>query len=208
VDLAKQAADRNPRNTDVAQQYHTMQARYILETGQWEKIPLEGSMDAAADHERMPGMAGGAGAWIFIAGLSAARLGDPAQAERARARLSAMRQGMESAGDAYTAKPVAIMENEVAAAAELVRGRKSEALRLAKQAVDIESTLAAPSGPPEPIKPALEFYGEVLLDAGRPAEAATAFEQQLLRTAKRTPSVEGLARATAKGGGPATAVTP
>ena len=208
VDLAKQAADRNPRNTDVAQQYHTMQARYILETGQWEKIPLEGSMDAAADHERMPGMAGAAGAWIFIAGLSAARLGDPAQAERARARLSAMRQGMESAGDAYTAKPVAIMENEVAAAAELVRGRKSEALRLAKQAVDIESTLAAPSGPPEPIKPALEFYGEVLLDAGRPAEAATAFEQQLLRTAKRTPSVEGLARATAKGGGPATAVTP
>ena len=43
VDLAKQAADRNPQNANIAQQYHTMLARYILETGKWEKIPLEGS---------------------------------------------------------------------------------------------------------------------------------------------------------------------
>ena len=112
---------------------------------------------------------------------------------------------MESGGDAYAAKPLAIMENEVAAAAQLARGQKSEAVRLAKEAADIESTLAAPSGPPEPIKPALEFYGEVLLDAGRPSEAATAFQQELLRTPKRTPSVEGLARANGKSSGAATA---
>jgi tetratricopeptide (TPR) repeat protein len=202
VDLAKQAADRNPRNANIAQQYHTMLARYILETGKWEKIPLEGSADASAAHEAMPGMPGmpysGGGAWIFIAGLSAARLGNADQAERARASLSAMRQGVESSGDAYTAKPLAIMENEVAAEVAQARGQKSEAVRLAQQAADIESTLAAPSGPPDPIKPALEFYGEVLLDAGRPAEAVTAFEQALLRTPKRSPSVAGLARATAE----------
>ena len=52
-----------------------------------------------ADHESMPGMPGmggqysGQGAWIFIAGLSAAKLGDANEAERARAKLSAMRQG-------------------------------------------------------------------------------------------------------------------
>ncbi|HUE23156.1 MAG TPA: hypothetical protein VMQ86_15830 [Bryobacteraceae bacterium] len=212
VDLAKQAADRNPQNKNVSQQYHTMLARYILETGKWERIPLEGSTDAPAGHEPMPGMPGGGmryagqGAWIFIAGLSAAKLADPDQAELARVRLSAMRQSMESSGDAYAAKPIAIMENEVSSAVQLARGRKPEAVRLARQAADIESTLAAPSGPPEPIKPALEFYGEVLLDAGMPAEAATAFEQELLRTANRTPSVEGLARATAKGIGPAAAV--
>jgi tetratricopeptide (TPR) repeat protein len=212
VDLAKQAADRNPQNANVDQQYHTMLARYILETGKWEKIPLEGSRDAPADHadhQRMPGMPGmgagysGQGAWIFIGGLSAAKLGDPDQAERARARLSAIRQSVESTGDAYAAKPFAIMENEVASAIQLARGAKSEAVRLARQAADIEATLAAPSGPPEPIKPALEFYGEVLLDAGRPAEAATAFQQELLLTPNRTPSVEGLVRAAAKGGGPA-----
>jgi tetratricopeptide (TPR) repeat protein len=202
VDLAKQAADRNPRNANLAQQYHTMLARYILETGKWEKIPLERSTEGPAVHEGMPGMPGmpysGEGAWVFIAGLSAAKLGDADQAERARASLTAMRQGVESSGDAYAAKPLAIMENEVAAAAALARGQKSEAVRLAKQAADIESTLAAPSGPPDPIKPALEFYGEVLLDAGRTAEAVTAFEQALLRTPKRSPSVAGLARATAE----------
>ena len=205
VDLARQAADRNPKNPAIGQQYHTMLARYILETGKWEKIPLEGSTQASADHESMPGMPGmatrysGEGAWTFIAGLSAAKMGDPDDADRARAKLSAMRQSVESGGDAYAAKPFAIMENEVASAVQLTRGQKAEAVRLAKQAADIESTLAAPSGPPDPIKPAMEFYGEVLLDADRPAEAAVAFQQALLRTPKRTPSVEGLARATAKG---------
>jgi tetratricopeptide (TPR) repeat protein len=212
VDLAWQAADRSPQNPNIAQQYHTMLARYILETGKWEKIPLEGSMEAPADHAAMPGMpAGGpgytgSGAWIFIAGLGAARLGDPERADQARAKLSAMRQDVESAGDAYAAKPLAIMENEVGAAVELARGQKSEAVGLAKQAADIEATLAAPSGPPEPIKPALEFYGEVLLDAGRPAEAAAAFEEALLRTPRRTPSVKGLARAAAKGSAQAPSV--
>ena len=158
----------------------------------------------------MPGMAGmgagysGQGSWIFIAGLSAAKLGDASEAERARAALGAMRQRVESGGQAYAAKPFAIMEKEVASAAQLTRGQEAEAVRLAKEAADIESTLSAPSGPPEPIKPALEFYGEVLLGAGRQAEAAAAFRQQLLRTPKRTPSVEGLARATAKASGPAT----
>ena len=167
------AADRNPRNANLAEQYRMMLARYILDTGKWEKIPLEGAPGAHSDHEAMPGMPGMGAAysdevWIFIAGLSAA-------------------------------KPLAIMENEVASAVQLVRGQPSEAVRRATQAVDIDAALAAPSGPPYPIKPALEFLGEVLLDAGRPAEAATAFQQELLRTPKRTPSVEGLARAAREG---------
>ena len=204
VDLAKQAADRNPQNANIDQQYHTMLARYILETGKWEKIPLQESTAAgSSEHASMPGMGGrysGRGTWIFIAGLSAAKLGDASQAERARSMLGAIRRSMESEGDAYGAKPFGIMENEVASAAQLARGQTAEAVRLAKEAADIESTLAAPSGPPEPIKPALEFYGEVLLAANRPGDAAAAFRQELLRTPNRTPSVEGLARAVVKVG--------
>jgi tetratricopeptide (TPR) repeat protein len=204
VDLAKQALDRNPQNANIGQQYHTMLARYILESGKWEKIPLGESPDAASsDHASMPGMLGpywGQGAWFFIAGLSAAKLGNASEAARARSMLGAMRQRAESDGDAYGAKPFAIMEDEVASAAQLARGQNAEAVRLAKEASDIESTLAAPSGPPEPIKPGLEFYGEVLLATGRPTDAATAFRQQLLRTPKRSPSVDGLARASSTAG--------
>jgi len=203
VDLARQAAGRNPKNANLAEQYRSMLARCILESGKWEKIPQDEPASVPADHKPMPAMPGMGGYsedqdWIFIAGLSAAKLGHPDQAERARARLDAMRQSTESKGDAYAAKPLAIMENELASAVQLARGQASEAVRLARQAADIEATLAPPSGPPYPIKPALEFYGEVLLEAGRPAEAATAFQQELLRTPKRTPSVEGLARAAEK----------
>jgi tetratricopeptide (TPR) repeat protein len=205
VDLAKESADRNPKKPNIAEQYHTMLARYMLETGKWEKIALDDSTDPPARREPMPSMTGmgapysGQGTWVFIAGLSAAKLGDPAQAERARAKLGAMRQSAETA-DPYSAKPFAIMEAEVASAIQLARGQKAEAIRLAKKAADIEITMDAPTGPPQPIKPALEFYGEVLLEAGKPAEAAVAFQQALLRTPNRTPSVQGLARATGKSG--------
>jgi ABC-type Fe3+-hydroxamate transport system substrate-binding protein len=91
-----------------------------------------------------------------------------------------------------------MMEKQVAATLSLARGEKEEAARLAKEAVDIELTMSAPSGPPEPIKPSLELYGEVLLEAGRAKEAAAAYEQELLRTPNRTPSVKGLARAKEK----------
>jgi len=186
VDLAKQAADRNPTNPGIAREYHVMLARYILETGRWEKVPLESA----------PGRLGNP--WVFISGFSAAKLGDASAAEAARAALAAIRQGI--AGDSHIATAVAVLENEVAAAAQLARGQKAEAMRLAKAAADIDSTMPTPNGPPPIIKPALEFYGEMLLEAGRRAEAAAAFRQQLLRTPNRTPSVEGLARASAKGG--------
>ena len=208
LDLAKAAADRNPNNQRVRDGYLGMRARYILETGQWEKIPLESAAApagnaTAAPMAGMPGMAapayGGNATWTFIAGLSAAKLNDPATADQAAAQLRAMG---ERASSALAAKPLTMMEKEVSAAAQLARGRKDDAVRLAKEAADIELTLPAPSGPPDPIKPAQEFYGEVLLAAGQPAVAAAAFEQQLLRTPNRTPSVQELARARKEAGTP------
>ena len=79
------------------------------------------------------------------------------------------------------------------------RGQKDDALKLAKEAVDVELSLAPPSGPADPFKPAPEFYGEMLLDSGRNAEAAAAFELSLQRTPNRTPSVKGMQRARSTG---------
>ncbi len=204
VELAHQAALRNAANPAIDSQYHAMLARYILESGKWEKIPLDAGAASGADGAMagMPGMApsySGNATWTFITGLSAVKLGNLGLANQARTRLSEMRQSM-STKDAYEAKPLAIMENEVAASIQLARGKNSEALSLAQEAADIESTMAPPSGPPEPIKPAFEFYGEVLLQRGKAAEAAAAFQQQLLRTPKRTPAVQGLGKANGKGG--------
>ena len=198
LELAKQAADRNPKSDGLVQQYHTMWARYLLETAKWQKIPLKTSMpgEASAPMEsRSPGW----GPWIFITGLSAAKLGDAAEAEQAAAQLGGMEESVAKKNP-YAAKMLAIMQKEVSASAQVARGDKAAAVRTAKEAADIESNFTAPSGPPEPIKPAIEFYGELLLENGRQAEAAAAFQEQLLRTPKRTPSIKGLEQATAKAG--------
>jgi thioredoxin-like negative regulator of GroEL len=50
------------------------------------------------------------------------------------------------------------------------------------------------------MKPAFELYGEMLLAAGRAREAAEAFEQALLRTPQRTPSLAGLGAAAVAAG--------
>ncbi len=211
VDTAKQTADRNPGNRAVQNGYLAMRARHILETGQWEKIALESGVPASGDaHAGMPGMPGMAYAdpgntWVFIAGVSAAKLGDPASAVAAESRLRAAREKTGAGGNAYATKEVSILEKEVGAYARWAQGQKEDAVRLAKEAADIEATIDAPSGPPDPMKPAIELYGEMLLEANRPAEAATAFGQSLLRTPKRTPSLLGLARASALAGNPAAA---
>jgi tetratricopeptide (TPR) repeat protein len=222
VELAKQAVDRNPGNGGIEQSYLGMRARYILETQQWEKIPLAPAAPsgtpadarAQASMPGMPGMSAGTdnaarysanGAWVFIAGFSAAKMGDPATADQAATQLHAMAEQTASRGDNYAAKPFTIMEKEVQAAAQLAKGQKDDAVRLAKDAADVEATLAAPSGPPDPIKPAMELYGEMLLEAGQPAQAAAAFEKSLERTPNRTPLMKDIAQARKNIGGNVTA---
>jgi tetratricopeptide (TPR) repeat protein len=214
VESAKQAADRNPGNAAISNGYLGMRARFILETEKWEKNLMgaqgaqgargargaQGAQSAQGAHEGMPGMAmPSSNAWIFIAGYSAAKLGDLQEAERAVSMLKGAREKLEAGANPYSAKPVAVMEKQVAALIAKARGQGDEALKLAKEAMTIELELSAPSGPPDPIKPAPEFYGELLLDAGRHAEAIAALELSLQRTPNRTPSVKALQRARASG---------
>ena len=205
VESAKAAADRNPGNAGIRNGYLGMRARLILETGQWEKIALDApAAPAAADaHAGMPGMANMAppsnNTWTFIAGYSAAKLGDLATAERAVAMLRGAREKAEGGSNPYAGRSIAILEKQVAALVSHARGQKDEALKLAKEAMEIELALSAPSGPPDPIKPAPEFYGELLIEAGKHAEAVAALELSLQRTPNRTPSVKAMQRARATG---------
>jgi tetratricopeptide (TPR) repeat protein len=205
VETARQASERNKGNRGVRDGYMGMRARYILETGQWEKISLDAPPPPApadAAHANMPGMAmpqyGSSNTWTFIAGYSAAKLGDYATADAAEVQLKGAREKLE-ATNPYGARSIAIMEKEIGAVSRFARGQKDEALKLAKEAMDIELALAAPSGPPDPIKPAPELYGELLLEAGRTAEARSALELSLQRTPNRTPSVKAMQKVSTTG---------
>jgi tetratricopeptide (TPR) repeat protein len=203
IEQAKAAADRNPGNAGIRNGYLGMRARFISDTEQWEKLTLAAAPAAGGEHANMPGMSmpgmamgGGSDTWTYIVGVSAAKTGDLATAEQAEAALRGAREkAAAGAANAYAAKLPTVREKELGAIIRWAKGQKDEALALAKEAADLERTTDAPSGPPEPIKPAPELYGELLLAAGKPREAAAAFEQQLLRTPNRTPSVKGLAAA-------------
>jgi tetratricopeptide (TPR) repeat protein len=193
VDMAKAVADKdeNPRIRDG---YASMKARQVVETARWEKLALP---TGAVKDGGAPGYDGSA-SYLLAAGLSAAKLGDLATANVAIDKLKAMRTQAESGSNAYRAKPFAIMEKEVAAAVASAQKDPVSAERLLKEATAIELTLDSPSGPPEPIKPSFELYGDLLSELGRTQEATTQYQLSLQRMPNRRAAMQGLDKTPAK----------
>src|SRR5438552_6495943 len=54
-------------------------------------------------------------------------------------------------------------------------GATDEAVRLMREAAALEDRMPAEFGPPADVKPAHELFGEMLLEAGRAAEAQREF---------------------------------
>ena len=74
----------------------------------------------------------------------------------------------------------------------LAQGDDDAAEDFLVEATALEAELNTPSGPPLPMKPAHEMYGEFLLARGRMEEAAVQFNKALERTPNRIRSVPGL----------------
>src|SRR5581483_9211097 len=72
-----------------------------------------------------------------------------------------------------------------------------DAIQMLQAAADAELKLPPPLGLPQPIKPAPELLGEILLEAKRPRDA---LDQTLQRSANRSLSLLGAARAAAASG--------
>jgi tetratricopeptide (TPR) repeat protein len=161
-----------------------MRARYVVETRRFAE--LAGARDFATSTE------------LFAIGLSAARTGNRPSADLA-ARELARRSGAGPPAAAAAQAPldVAVMEKELAAVIALTAGRGNEAVERMTEALALERRLPPPLGPPRPIKPASELFGEILLELGRPQEAAAQFERALHLWPNRSLSVLGAARAAA-----------
>jgi hypothetical protein len=138
---------------------------------------------------------------LHIRGLAAAAQGS-AEAQQRLAELRALgqRQSVEPERTRGLLEGWEVRTLEIAAVAGAVKGDLSEALTLMQRATVLEESLSPPSGPPGLVKPAHELYGEMLLRADRPTEAATQFATALLRQPNRARSLLGAARAAARGG--------
>jgi tetratricopeptide (TPR) repeat protein len=97
------------------------------------------------------------------------------------------------------------MADQLEALLLLNAGQTDAALAMLEQAAAAEDAMSFDFGPPSPVKPAHELYGEVLLDLNRPAEAQAQYTLALERTPKRAQALLGLARAATQAGDDATA---
>ena len=162
-----------------------MTARYIVESEQWQQLPLTSEFTS---HE------------LMATGLSAIRMGDVAIAQQAEEQLKNMEQEKQPTRPTRRQQALTIMRLEIAALVRGAQGQSDAAIALMDEAVAIAESIGLPNGAAIPIKPAHELYGEILLELDRPKEAAVQFEASLLRAPNRRLSLRGLARATAKSG--------
>jgi tetratricopeptide (TPR) repeat protein len=133
---------------------------------------------------------------LFVRAMGAASAGS-AGAEKL---LGEMRANRQQSADTYGAKILEIRELEVAALIAASKKNFDEAIAAMKRATALEEEMSPPSGPPTLIKPSHELFGEILLRAGKPKEAAAQFAIALNRQPNRARSLIGAARAYAQSG--------
>ncbi len=179
-----------------------LRSHYRVESRQWQadsiEIDTSGLRTAAVAKD------------LFVLGMSGVKTGDLALVKTRLARLRSyldeererVEQESGAGGMAYVGplRAADVMALELEALVQLAEGEVAGAMQVMQSAVAAEGKLSLGYGPPYPVKPAHELFGEMLLELDRPEEARKRFEQALDRAPRRALSLLGLARAAAKVG--------
>ena len=174
-----------------------MRAIWIVETRRCEGLVPPSSATAPRDE--------------FVRGLCALDSGDRAGAKAAAEALAApATAGAEDGshahgggGSSYSRGGESVgrvLGLELQALLAYTGGNRDEGLRLAAEAAVAEDAMSFEFGPPVVVKPAHELSGDLLLAAGKPADARREFETSLSHDPGRALSLLGLARAQAAAG--------
>ena len=216
IDRLRRTIKENGRES--VRWYDDAVAAFIVETERWDlaaKLFSQPSSVEAGGHaghcapappktatRMVPNTRRGMALPLFVRALAAASAG-AAEAEKSLGEIRANRQQSD---DAYGARIMEIRELEVAALISASKLNFDEAVAAMKRATALEEEMSPPSGPPTLIKPSHELFGEILLRADKPKEAARAFAVALARQPNRARSLLGAARAEARSGDKARAV--
>jgi hypothetical protein len=169
-------------------------ARYALERGDWKQAVQLTPSDT-------PFPFTGAMTW-FAKGLGSARLGQAAPAYESAAALKQTRERLAASGENYWALQVEIQEQELRAWAMYADGKKEDALRKMRDAVQLEDATEKSAITPGPLAPARELLGEMLLATDRPQLALAEFEATLKKEPRRFRSLYGAGKSAQLAGKP------
>jgi hypothetical protein len=178
-----------------------MRSRYLIDTGDWagDAAALTADLSAVpvAQFERDYVDA--------FAALRQAQRDVPAGGvERAEQSAARVRAAIDEAGlpaKHPSRQALQIHLDQLHGLQALRRGDAEAALAILRKAAADETALPYEFGPPTIHKPGNELLGEVLLELGRPTEAAAAFDAALELAPGRVLSIQGRQRVSARPAG-------
>ncbi len=190
--LATAMASAPPGSAPPAAGYFALAAipaRYVLERGAWAEA-------AALTPVATPYLFADA-MTHFARALAASRADRPAAARDDIAKLAALRDGLTAKKDAYWSEQVEIQRRIAEAWVIYAEGRRDDALTQMRSAADLEDATEKSAISPGPLVPARELLGDMLLEAGRHADALAAYEASIAREPNRFRGLSGAAAAAA-----------
>jgi tetratricopeptide (TPR) repeat protein len=163
--------------------YFDMLTRLLVESGRWNEVSGIPLVAPSRDFMAVK---------LQWEAKAAAVRGNATEAKEAAERLLKLSQ--EPGQHPFAKQIITLQAREAEAFAAEASGNREAAVEKLKEVVAIEDLIDDLSQPPYPAIPANELCGNLLLELGRPAEAATYFQRALKRTPNRPKAIFGLAR--------------
>ena len=177
--------------------FTAMPARFAVERSAWtEASSLQLPVGAAPYVQALT---------HFARAIGAARSGDAGAARADADALARLKAELDAANDTYWATVVEAQRLAASAWVARAAGDDETAVRLARQAANLEETVEKHPVTPGPLLPARELEGDLLLELGRAREALAAYERTLQREPRRARALFGAARAADQAGDAETA---
>lgn len=162
-------------------------ARYVLERKAWaEAKGLEVRMTAWTYAEAMT---------RFARSLGASHTGDFASAEAEMQILEHLRDAAVASKQGYWEGQVEVLRLAASAWLTHAQGHTTAAIRLMRQAADLEDLSEKHIAMENRLYPMRELLADLLLDAGRPSQALTEYEASMIATPNRFNAFAGAATA-------------
>ncbi len=189
----KQVSDLADRAPSLSARRHSayMRASHIIATQDWDSDLLE-NFDTSDLRVKARASV------MFTRGLQLVHQGLADKALRLVRKIKHLPEPEERLASDELA--VRIMARQLEAFLLLRLDQKSQALKMANEAIRLQTQSAAEFGPPIPVKPAFEMLGDILFALGQPAEAQQAYAESLRMNTGRSLSLMGMARASEAAG--------
>jgi tetratricopeptide (TPR) repeat protein len=185
----------DPPSFKVAYSLSAIPARYALERRKWQEATQLSLQPGGMKNFPWQKFRWAEAHLRFARAIGFARSGDANAARKEVEELTNIRQSLsEVKGDYDWAKQVEITRMVASAWLSFVEGKADEAVRLMREAADLDDATEKHPVTPGNLLPAREQLGELLLELKQPAAALAEFESSLSRAPNRFNGLVGAAR--------------